>query len=293
MTAALPTLRVAAVQMNSGADKSANIAAALDLIDQAAATGARLVTLPEVWPYLGPSAGERDAAEAFPGPTLELLAERARRTAIYLHAGSMLESRAGEPRLFNTTVVFDPQGEIIARYSKIHMFDVVLDGVGGYEESENVAPGDEIVTVRDRRRPGRAGDLLRPALPGALPHPGPARRRSDHPAGRVHDDDRQGPLGDPDPGPRDRERRLHGRAGPGRLLLRRQVRPLVLRPLPDRRSLGHRAGDRAGRADMSSPARSIVARVRNVRRQVPSLANRMPDRYRWPDAVEAGTVVGR
>src|SRR5215211_4760031 len=142
MTAALPTLRVAAVQMNSGADKSANIAAALGLIDQAAAGGARLVTLPEVWPYLGPSAGER-----FPGPILELLAARARKHGIYLHGGSMLESRPGEPRLFNTAVVFDPQGEVIARYSKIHIFDVTLDGIGGYKESENVAPGDEIVTV--------------------------------------------------------------------------------------------------------------------------------------------------
>ena len=63
MTAVLPTLRVAAVQMNSGADKGANIAAAIDLIEQAAAGGARFVTMPEVWPYLGPSAGERDAAE--------------------------------------------------------------------------------------------------------------------------------------------------------------------------------------------------------------------------------------
>ena len=147
MTALLPTLRVAAVQMNSGADKNANIAAAVDLIEQAAASGARFVTMPEVWPYLGPSAGERDAAEGFPGPTFELMATQARKHGIYLHAGSMLESRAGEPRLFNTAVVLDPQGEIIARYSKIHMFDVTLDGVGGYKESENVAPGDEIVTV--------------------------------------------------------------------------------------------------------------------------------------------------
>ena len=132
MTAAVPNLRVAAIQMNSGADKNANIAAALDLIDQAAASGARFVTLPEVWPYLGPSSGERDCAEVFPGPTLGRLADRARKHGIYLHAGSMLESRPGEPRLFNTTVVFDPHGDVIAQYSKIHMFDVTLDGVGGY-----------------------------------------------------------------------------------------------------------------------------------------------------------------
>src|SRR5215213_6482230 len=80
-------LRVAAVQMNSRDDKAVNIQTALDLIDRAAGTGARLVALPEIWTYLGPESGNRDNAESIPGPTIELLAERARRQGIYLHGG--------------------------------------------------------------------------------------------------------------------------------------------------------------------------------------------------------------
>lgn len=140
-------LNVALVQLNPGDDKDANIAAALKGIDQAAGTGARLVMLPEVWTYMGPDDGALTAAEAIPGPLTETLAARARDLGIYLHAGSFLERAEGEPRRFNTTVVFDPNGEIIAKYRKIHLFDVDLTGQESYRESNTVAPGDEIVTV--------------------------------------------------------------------------------------------------------------------------------------------------
>ncbi len=135
-------LNVAIIQMNSRDDKSANIAAALDFIDRAAAAGARLVALPEVWPYLGPDALSRDQAETIPGPITELLAQRARRHGIYIHGGSIYETRPGDPGMYNTAVVIDPTGEIIARYSKIHLYDVVLDGVAEYQESATVTPGD-------------------------------------------------------------------------------------------------------------------------------------------------------
>jgi len=286
MTASLPTLRVAVVQMNSRDDKAANLATAFDLIDRAAGGGARFVSLPEVWPYLGPSGGERAAAEPIPGPTVDRLAERAKAHGIYLHAGSMLEVRPGEPRLFNTTVVFDPNGEIITRYSKIHMFDVSLDGVGGYQESENVAPGDEIVTCEiDGVTVGLAicYDLRFPelfrilALRGAeaimLPAAFTMTTGKDHwetliraraiengvymiaPAQVGSFSDGSG------------ERWSYGRS-----LI---VDPwgTVLATAPD--------------APTVIAAEIDVARVRAVRRQVPSLTNRMPDRYRWPDAVEA------
>lgn len=141
------TLRVAAVQMNSRNDKAQNIETALRLIDRAAEAGARLIALPEVWSFLGDDEGSRAAAEPIPGPITELLAERARRHDVYIHAGSIQESRAGDPRMYNTTALIDPRGDIIARYSKIHMFDVVLDGVASYQESATVSPGDEIVTA--------------------------------------------------------------------------------------------------------------------------------------------------
>lgn len=141
------TLRVAAVQMNTRNDKAQNIETALRLIDRAAAEGARLIALPEVWSFLGDDEGSRAAAEPIPGPTIELLAERARRHDVYIHAGSIQEARPGDPRMFNTTALIDPRGDIIAKYSKIHMFDVVLDGVASYQESATVSPGDEIVTA--------------------------------------------------------------------------------------------------------------------------------------------------
>lgn len=141
-----PTTAVGLVQLNSGADVAANIDAALTSIDRAAAQGARLVVLPEVWTYLGPEAGQQDAAEIIPGPLTATLAAKAREHGIYLHAGSMLERVAGEPRLLNTSVVFDPSGEIVAAYRKIHLFDVDLEMDTAYRESDTIAPGDEIVT---------------------------------------------------------------------------------------------------------------------------------------------------
>ncbi len=137
---------VAVLQMNSGEDKARNVETALRLIDNAAATGARLVVLPEIWTYLGNEEGNRANAERIPGPITDALAAKAKQHGIYLHGGTMLEKRDGEPKLFNTTVVFDPSGELVAQYSKIHMFDVVLDGVASYKESNTVQRGEEIVT---------------------------------------------------------------------------------------------------------------------------------------------------
>ena len=141
------TIDVAAVQMNSGADKEVNVADAIELIERAAGTGARLVALPEVWTYLGDADGIRDAAEEIPGPTIERLAEEARRHGIYLHCGSIFEQVPGDPCVYNTTAVLNPAGELIARYRKIHLFDVSFDGQFTYLESNIIAPGDEIVVV--------------------------------------------------------------------------------------------------------------------------------------------------
>lgn len=137
---------IAVLQMNSGEDKAKNVETALRLIDQGAETGARMVVLPEIWPYLGDDAGNRANAETIPGPVTDALAAKAKQHGIYVHGGSILEQRSGEPKLFNTTVVFDPNGELVAQYSKIHMFDVVLDGVASYRESNTVQRGEEIVT---------------------------------------------------------------------------------------------------------------------------------------------------
>ena len=143
------TLRVAAVQMNSGADKAANIAQAEVLIERAAQSGAQLVALPELWTYLGPTEGNRPNAEPIPGPTIDRLAALARRHHITLHCGSMLERAAdpADPRAYNTAAVLNHDGRLIATYRKIHLFDAVPYGSSApYRESEGIQPGDEIVT---------------------------------------------------------------------------------------------------------------------------------------------------
>jgi predicted amidohydrolase len=144
------TLRVAAVQMNAGDDKAANLAQAEALIEHAAQSGARLIALPELWTYLGPTEGNVPNAEPIPGPVIDRLAALARRHQITLHCGSMLErpdDPRADPRPYNTAAVLNHDGHLIAKYRKIHLFDA--DPIGStapYRESDGIQPGEEIVT---------------------------------------------------------------------------------------------------------------------------------------------------
>jgi predicted amidohydrolase len=137
-------LRVAAVQLNSRNDKAGNLATAERLVRAAAADGADLVALPEKWNLL--AAGEELLAGAEPldGPSLTAARAWARTLGIHLLAGSICES-AGE-RASNTSVLIGPAGEDLATYRKIHMFDVDAGGVS-YRESEYEQPGSELVTA--------------------------------------------------------------------------------------------------------------------------------------------------
>jgi predicted amidohydrolase len=279
-------LPVAVAQMNSGADKDANIASALDLIDQAAASGARLVVLPEVWAYLGPDDGNRPSAEPVPGPITERLAERARRHGIYIHGGSILEVEPGDPGMYNTAFVIDPNGELIARYRKIHMFDVDLAGNESYRESATVAPGNEIViadidglavglaTCYDLRFP----ELFRIlALHGAevivLPAAFTLTTGKDHwePLIRARAIENQVYLV---------ASAQWGMHPPGSWCYGRSM---IVDPW---------GTVLATAADGVGVAGAVVqpARVAAVRRQVPSLANRRPEAYRWPE--EAAALTG-
>ncbi|NOG69184.1 carbon-nitrogen hydrolase family protein [Roseicella sp. DB1501] len=147
-------MRVSVIQMNQGSDKAANLDQARRLVAAAVeADRPGLVTLPETWTNLG---GGRDsrraAAEVLPpegsaapgGPAYELLRGLAREHGIHVHGGSMIED--GGERLFNTTVVFDPSGREIARYRKIHLFDITGPDGTGYRESALYGAGDRLVT---------------------------------------------------------------------------------------------------------------------------------------------------
>jgi nitrilase len=142
-------MKVALIQMNSGSDKAANIAAARALIDQAVAEEKPdWVCLPEVFDFMGGSFKDKQAAaETIPGgPAYAMLQEQAKKHGIFIHAGSILERIEGEARVGNTTVVFDRQGGELARYRKIHMFDITAPDGAKYHESAAMKPGDAVVT---------------------------------------------------------------------------------------------------------------------------------------------------
>jgi nitrilase len=140
--------------MNPEADKVANIAQARRLIDAAVAEDRPdIVSLPEMWSCLGGDRATKLAAgedlppvgsNAAGGQAYGFLRETARAHRITLHGGSIGE-RDGD-RLYNTTVVFDRTGEEIARYRKIHLFDIVTPDGTGYRESATFGAGDAIVT---------------------------------------------------------------------------------------------------------------------------------------------------
>jgi predicted amidohydrolase len=139
-------MRVAAVQLNSTGDKDRNVEVAERLVREAATDGSELVCLPERWNLLGNSATIRDGAEPLDGPTLTVARSWARELGIHLLAGSVAERAEGHERLFNTSLLIDPQGEDVAVYRKIHMFDVEVEGVT-YRESDHDEPGEEIVNA--------------------------------------------------------------------------------------------------------------------------------------------------
>jgi deaminated glutathione amidase len=138
-------MRAAVCQMNGGRDDvEANVATGLRLADEAADGGARLVVLPELFAYYGSQRRMRDLAEALGGTITEQLSARARERSIWLIGGSVCELVEG--RVYNTSFLFDPSGDAVARYRKIHLYDVELPGQRPIRESALFTSGDELVT---------------------------------------------------------------------------------------------------------------------------------------------------
>lgn len=135
---------VAAVQMDTQNDKAENWRQMAAFVDEAAAKGAQLVAFPEVVNLLRE---EPQYAETIPGPTTELLSRKAKEHNIWIHGGSISEINPAGPRTYNTSVLVNPQGEIVTQYRKLHNFDMTLPDGSSVRESNRKEPGESIVTV--------------------------------------------------------------------------------------------------------------------------------------------------
>ena len=276
-------MRAAAVQLSSTPDRDRNLEAADRLTREAAARGAELVVLPEKWPVLGTPEQTTAGAEPLDGPALTWARTTARELGIDLVAGSLAERVDGADRGANTSVHVGPDGEDRAVYRKIHMFDVEVGG-RTYRESEHEAPGDEIVTseLANGERLGlticydlRFPELFRIlAVRGAkllsVPAAFTETTTRDHwevlLRARAIEDQcfvvAANQVGEPAPGMR---------TG-GRSMI---VDPwgLVLAQAPD--------------FETFIIAELDLERQADVRRTLPSLANRRPHAYAWPEEVVA------
>jgi deaminated glutathione amidase len=177
MSVATPsTFKVGLLQMRSGVDPAINLAAALAAVEEAARAGAAYVLTPEMTNIMEVKRERLMAAIADEerDPTLAALREAARRLSIYVHIGS-LAVKASPDKAANCSFLIDRRGDVIARYDKIHMFDVDLANGESYRESRNYRAGD-LAVVADLPW-GRLGvtvcyDLRFPALYRALAEAG-------------------------------------------------------------------------------------------------------------------------
>jgi deaminated glutathione amidase len=140
-------MRVSVIQLNARQDRQTNVQNALRLVDQAAEQGALFVELPECTTFLGSYNRYAENSESVPGPTSELMSAKAKQHGIYLHAGSLTERSSSPDRFYNTSLLFDPQGKLIATYRKVHLFDVDVPNQVTETESSVVLPGDKLVIV--------------------------------------------------------------------------------------------------------------------------------------------------
>jgi predicted amidohydrolase len=263
--------------MTSRQDKAANLERAEALVARAASTGADVVVLPEKWNLIGGADDYRAAAEPLEGgESVQAMSAWARTLGVSLVGGSITERRDGREKLSNTSCAFDADGELVAVYRKIHLFDVEVGG-HVYRESEAEEPGTEPVLAHVEDWPVglsvcydvRFPELYRIlALEGAELVTVPAHFTT--PTGRDHWHvllraraiENQlyvaaaGQVGET----------LEGKPAYGRSLI---VDPwgTVLAQAPDEETVIVAELDRA--------------RLRDIRTKLPSLANRRPDAYRW------------
>jgi predicted amidohydrolase len=276
-------LRVAAVQLNSTADQPANLAVADRLTRAAADDGAQLIVLPEKWTAMGGEQELRASAQGLDGAAIAWARGVAGELGVEIVAGSILERVPGQEKLANTSVHVGRDGEVKAVYRKLHMFDVEVEG-HVYRESALEQAGEEIVLSStadgvplglsicyDLRFPEIYRILaVRGALLVSLPSAFTLATTRDH-----------------------WETLVRARA------IENQVFVIAANQFG-----AHPAGQRSGGRSMIVDPWGVVlaqaadgeghiladldlARQREIRTSLPSLANRRPSAYRWPEGEAA------
>jgi predicted amidohydrolase len=141
--------KVACIQINSGSDVAANLAAAVDLVRQARSAGADLIALPETVNCMAPDrAFLKDNIQPEEGnQALQTFADLARETGAWVLIGSILVGAPYSGKMANRSLLLDGDGVVRARYDKIHMFDANLGSAETHRESHHYNAGDEAVLV--------------------------------------------------------------------------------------------------------------------------------------------------
>lgn len=140
-------IQAAAIQLNANGTREQNVAKALGMVGQAAAAGAQLIVLPELFNGYGDLGPVVQQAEPIPGPTSERLRQCAVEHGVRLVAGSICERSEKPDRGYNTSLFYSPDGSLLARYRKLHLFEANVPGNASVCESDHMAAGDEVATV--------------------------------------------------------------------------------------------------------------------------------------------------
>lgn len=137
----------AMIQMNTGRNREENLEYARARVEEAAQIGAKLICLPETMSFIGDAAETPEHAEDENGPSFRMISGLAKKYGVYVHGGSWAERIPGERRVYNTSYLFSPAGAPLAKYRKMHLFDIAMPDGGTARESDHVAPGGEVVTA--------------------------------------------------------------------------------------------------------------------------------------------------
>lgn len=142
----------AAIQMTSTKDRARNAARAAELVKEAAGRGAVLAGLPENWLIFREGGDPPPEHVGDDSPEMMLLREICREKKMTLVAGTVPEAAQGG-KMFNTSYVIGPDGEIIDKYRKIHLFDVSISGGESHKESDHIEPGERAVVAETKCGP--------------------------------------------------------------------------------------------------------------------------------------------